>query len=83
MERLGGDNIMSNFGATLVIATIVIVLFIALLFGAIYLARKVNISDKNKKRINDMKQKIFYNAFIRYALLNALKFHMTAFIIMK
>ena len=83
MERLGKDDIWSNFGATLIIACIVIFLFIALLFGAIYVARRVKISDKNKKRLNDLKQKIFYNAFIRFFLLNALKFHMTAFIIMK
>ena len=44
----------------------------------ICIARRTRLSDKNKERCDKLKGKIFYNALIRYTLLNALKLNLMA-----
>ena len=44
---------------------------------------KLRCSQKNKDRTEKVKRKIFWNALIRYLLVNALKFYIAAFVVIK
>ena len=82
IDRLGSSDLFDNFGPTLIIGSIIFVIFVALLIGTIYLHKKMKVSEKTRKRVHDLKRKVFYNSFIRYLLLNGLKFYMSAFMVL-
>ena len=62
--------------------TIVFVLIIVTVVLLIKYGHKVKLSEKNKKRLESVKNKIFFNALIRYLLMNALKFYMSAMVVL-
>ena len=83
MDRLGEDDMWSNFGSTLILGTVCFLVIILVIILLICIAKKVKLSAKNQERIRNLKRKVFWNAFIRYLLLNTLKFLMSASIILK
>ena len=83
-ERLGaGKSILSSFGSTLIIGSIAFILFILIIGVTIYFCKRSGQSAKCKSGIDKLKRKLFWNPFIRYILLNCLKFNMAAFVIFK
>ena len=74
---------MSNFGSTLILASIGFVIIILIVLVAILVAKSCKLSKKNKQRVQYLKRKIFYNSIIRYILLNTLKFYMSAMVVLK
>ena len=60
--------------------TIVFAILIVLVIVLTYLFRRIKLSDVKKKRFADLKKKIFFNAIIRYSLVNTLKLNMIAMI---
>ena len=84
-EKIGDDRMgsfFSNLGATLVIGTFVFALIVVAIILLSKYGRKCKLSDKNNKRVEAIKTKIFFNALIRYLLMNALKLYMSAFVIL-
>ena len=77
-DRLGNPNPIKNLGTTLLLLTGVFVGLIIIVLVIICVARRIRLSDKNKERCAMLKGKIFYNALIRYTLLNALKLNLMA-----
>ena len=80
-DRLGSDDVFGNFGITLILAIFVILLLIVIVFIVIYVSRRTELSQKNKDRLEKLKYMIFYNAIIRFAFLNALKFNMSSMVV--
>lgn len=80
-ERLGSGSPFSNFGATLLLGSILFTVVILLLVIAIFIASRVKCSDKCKERMKNWKRKVFFNPIIRYLLLNSLKLNLSAFIV--
>ena len=76
LDRIGSDEISENFGVTLILGSIILALLIILVLIAIYISR----SEERKKWLKD---KIFFNPFVRYAFLNALKLNMAAMVAFK
>ena len=84
-EKIGDDRMgsfFSNLGATLVIGSFVFALIVVAIVLLSKYGRKCKLSEKNKKRVEAIKRKIFFNALIRYLLMNALKLYMSAFVIL-
>ena len=77
-DRLGNPNPIKNLGTTFLLLTGVFVGLIIIVLVIICVARRIRLSDKNKERCAMLKGKIFYNALIRYTLLNALKLNLMA-----
>lgn len=67
----------SSFGATFLAAFLIFAFFILLIIVVVILARRVTCSEKCRGRVNNLKQKVFYNPVIRYIILNSLKFNMS------
>ena len=63
--------------------TVAIVIVIALIGILACIARKSASSSKCKERITNAHKKIFYDAIIRYLLVNSLKLNMTLILTMK
>ena len=63
----------------MILGSIAFAFIILVVLLLLYLRKKCKtLSDKNKKRFENLKSKIFWNPFIRYTLLNALKLNMSA-----
>ena len=73
---MGSDEIVSNFGATLILASLIFIVMVILILFAVFISR-------TEERKEWLKSKIFYNPFIRYAFLNALKFNMASMLAFK
>ena len=82
-ERLGEKDIASNLGATLICASILSAIVIAILLILVLIRRKVILSEKNEKRYKAVRNFFLYNPIIRYLMLCALKFYMTAFVMLQ
>ena len=78
-ERLGSGSPFSNFGATLMLGSILFTFFILILVVVILLLQRVKCSPKMKEKVHGLKRKVFYNPIIRYLLLNSLKLNLSAF----
>ena len=76
--RLGGKSIMDSFGLTLLVATLVLAVFVALVILALYIINRTGYQGKFKQRILSLKQQIFYNMLIAMILLNGLKSYILA-----
>ena len=75
---MGTNNIFNNFGVTMMfgigglILSMLIVVILTLLC-------KNKLSEKNQKRLHDLKIKLFYSSTIRFAMANCLKFNLNGF----
>jgi len=82
-ERLGSGSVLSSFGPTLILVS-VFCLFLIIVVGVLLcLARKYGLPPKVKSLVDKIKAKVFWNAIIRYLLLNALKLNMSGFVAVK
>ena len=77
-DRLGESSLLKSLGATFFFFTVLFGIFILVMIALVYLCRNTRLSEANKKRLADLKKKIFFNMLIRYSLLNALKLNLTA-----
>ena len=83
-ERLGsGKGMSSSFGATLILASIGFAVLIAIVLLAVYLCKRFTCSAKCKTGVRKLKQKVFWNPFIRYIFLNSMKLNMATFVVFK
>jgi len=79
-ERLGSsDGIFSNFGATMILVSVLFVIIIAFVLLLYFLCKRTNCGE----RLLKLKHKVFWNPMIRYVILNALKFYMAGFVVFK
>ena len=62
------------------ISTSIFFLIILLLLVLIFCSKRPNIAVQRRVCIDKLDKKIFFNPFIRYSLLNALKLNLNAFI---
>jgi hypothetical protein len=79
-DRLGDSDIFKNLGVTFFLLTglfLVVIVIVGLLF---FLCRNFRLCVCFKNKIKATLKKIFFNAIIRYTLLNTLKLNMTAMI---
>ena len=81
-SRLGTGSAFSNFGATLVLGSILFLLLIILIVIIVIIASRTQCSEKSKERMKKLKSKVFFNPIIRYLLLNSLKLNISAFVVM-
>ena len=82
-DRLGKASIGENLGVTILFISIVFVIIILVLFLARWVFQRMKESKKCLclyERIQKLQRNIFYNTIIRYCILNALKFNMTALV---
>ena len=63
-------------GPTFLIFTLIFICITLIILIVIFLARKITLSDKNRKRLESMKKTLFFNSFIRYTFLSANKLFM-------
>ena len=83
-ERLGsGKGMSSSFGTTLILASIGFAVLIAVVLLTVYLCKRLTCSAKCKTGVRKLKQKVFWNPFIRYIFLNSLKLNMATFVVFK
>ena len=82
-ERLGTGSVNQSFGATLILGSILFLLLILVILLVIFIYKRINLSDKAKERVKNLKAKVFWNPIIRYLILNSLKLSMTAFVAFK
>ena len=77
-DRLGYSSTLKNLGATFLFLTIVFAILIILVIGLVFICKRIKLSDANKRRLADIQKAVFFNALIRYSLVNALKLNMIA-----
>ena len=78
-DRFGSENVFENFGPTFFIFLgIIILLSIIVLATYCICRRSERFSEKNKECSEKLKKKIFFNPFIKYSYLNALKVYMSS-----
>lgn len=82
-DRLGSTSIFASFGATMLIGSIVFAGIIVVIVLLVVNRKKLKVSDKVFGILNKIKQKIFWNAIIRYLFLNYLKLNMSSFVVLK
>ena len=82
-ERLGSSNALSTFGPTLILGSIAVVVLASLIVLAVYIFKRVQLSEKGRQRIKKLKLMVFYNPIIRYLTLNSLKLNMAALMPLK
>lgn len=82
-ERLGSDDIFANFGITFVLSILIFMLLSGLVLTIIFISRSCNLSEKNKQRKEGLKMKIFYNPWIRFTFLAALKANLASLLALK
>ena len=82
-ERLGSGSVLSSFGPTLILVSFLCLFLIIVIVILLCLARKYGLPPKVKNLADKIKAKIFWNAIIRYLLLNALKLNMSGFVALK
>ena len=77
-DRLGSKDIFQDIGMTGLIISCAILALI-LIIGLLKLAsHRIKFPGKYVQKFNDIKNKIFYNALLRYVFLNCLKINMIA-----
>mmetsp|Transcript_473 Transcript_473/g.755 ORF Transcript_473/g.755 Transcript_473/m.755 type:complete len:154 (-) Transcript_473:1104-1565(-) len=82
-ERLGSSNALASFGPTLLLGSLFFAFIIAVIMLIIICAKRVNLSEKSRTRVQKLKRKVFFNPIVRYLLLNALKLNMTSLVAIK
>lgn len=85
LDRLGSKDIMSSMGATFIVAALVLLLIILITTVVIFFVRRSSrqCSSKCKERATSLKDKVFYNAMIRFAFVSALKLNLSAMVAMQ
>ena len=78
-SRLGEDNIMANYGFTLLMISAFFACVILIVIIATFIIKRTGYQGKVKARVEQLKKRLFYNILIEYVLLNALKYYMLAF----
>ena len=78
-SRLGEDNIMANYGFTLLVISALFAGVILIVVIATFIIKRTGYQGKVKARVEQLKKRLFYNILIEYVLLNALKYYMLAF----
>ena len=81
-KSLGSTEIFSNYGFTFLFAASGLLLIIVILIIAVVVCSRC-CSDKNKERLQWLKQKIFFTPMIRFAMINCLKFNINALLVFK
>ena len=79
-DRVGSESFLDNFGVTFLLVASIFAFIIALVLVFIYLRKRCKLSNKNKERYERIKSKVFWNPFIRYLFLNALKLNLSAMV---
>jgi len=82
-ERLGSGSIAQNFGATLLLGSVIFALLLVTIIIVIFISKRVSLKEKAKERVKSLKTKVFWNPIIRYLTLNSLKLSMTAIVVQK
>jgi len=82
-ERLGSGSVLSSFGPTLILVSVFCLFLVIVIVILLCLARKYGLPPKVKSLADKIKAKIFWNAIIRYLLLNALKLNMSGWVAVK
>ena len=78
-SRLGGDNVMANYGFTLFVISALFAGIILIVVIATFIIKKTGYQGKVKTRVEQFKKRLFYNILIEYVLLNSLKYFIMAF----
>ena len=81
-ERLGSGSITQSFGATLLLCTMIFVAIVLVIVIIIFIARRVELSDKRKAQVKNLKTKVFWNPIVRYLQLNSMKLYMSSIVAM-
>eukprot|EP00353_Schmidingerella_taraikaensis_P012373 CAMPEP_0185571574 /NCGR_PEP_ID=MMETSP0434-20130131/3613_1 /TAXON_ID=626734 ORGANISM="Favella taraikaensis, Strain Fe Narragansett Bay" /NCGR_SAMPLE_ID=MMETSP0434 /ASSEMBLY_ACC=CAM_ASM_000379 /LENGTH=362 /DNA_ID=CAMNT_0028187075 /DNA_START=218 /DNA_END=1303 /DNA_ORIENTATION=+ len=81
--RVGSADIFASFGPTLVLVSAILAGLVILVICSVYLSRRLGCSQKCKSCFTRIQDKIFWNSFIRYILMNALKLLMASIVVFK
>ena len=78
-DRLGSENMWSNFGVSQ-IAILSLLLLIILIIILLLVCKKCCCSQSPwaQEKVDKIKRKVFYNPLLRFTLFNAMKFNMIA-----
>jgi len=79
-ERLGPTSFLSSFGPTLIVASASLLGVVVILTIIIIVLKRLNLASKAMQTLKHM---LFFNPFIRYFMLNALKFNQMSLVIFK
>ena len=82
-DRVGSKSFFDNFGASLFLMTLVLIVFALLIIVVILIIKGCCSTEKNMERIRKLKRSIFWNKIIRYLFLSSLKFNMVALVAFK
>ena len=83
-DRLGSrKDIFANFGSTLILASIGMLVVIIAVCTLIILLRRVKCSKKCKENFQKLKKALFWNPLIRYIVINSLKLNISTIVIFK
>ena len=78
---MGSPNIFTSLGVTMMLGIAFLVLAMLLVVILTLLCRK-RLSEKNQKRLSDLRIKVFYSLPISFAMLNSLKFNLSGLMAM-
>ena len=82
-ERLGSESVLAGFGPTLILVSFLCLFLIIVIVILLCLAKKYGLPAKVKSLVDKIKAKIFWNAVVRYLLLNSLKLNMSGLVAVK
>ena len=82
-SRLGTADAMSSLGPTLLLASIGFLLLIIIVVVILVLARRMKCSNGTRELVGKIRRAVFWNAIIRYLILNSLKLNLSGMLVLK
>ena len=82
-SRLGTADAMSSLGPTLMLASMGFLLLIIIVVVILVLARRMKCSNGTRELVGKIRRAVFWNAIIRYLILNSLKLNLSGMLVLK
>ena len=80
---MGESELSRRFGPSLILITLICLFVLVVGVLVILVGKKITLSQKGKERLQQLKTRLCYSPFIRYAYLNALKLNMSCYMVFK
>ena len=82
-EKLGDERLSPRLGPTFIVLSIIFAILLLFVLLLILLRQRVKLGEKCKKWVQLLSAKLFYNAIIRYIIMNALKLAVASLVALK
>ena len=78
---MGNGDIIGNLGITVLLISLLIILFVVIIFAGFYVSNKYALSEKVRLLFADLKSMLLFNPLIRYTMINCLKLNNTGMVV--